>query len=190
MKKIVVLLLIIVPFMYGYSQVNTKATLQASPATAKNNADAADFYNSGNKKMILKDYQGSIADFTKAIELKPDFARAYLSRGIVKATRLHDYKGAIPDYNKSIEITPTIPGAYYYRASAKDAMKDYQGAIADYSKAIDLKIQPVSLEADAYHNMGLIKIMMGQKESGCSDLHKALALGNKASAEEIKKYCN
>jgi Tfp pilus assembly protein PilF len=49
---------------------------------------------------------------------------------------------------------------------------------------------PVSLEADAYHNMGLIKITMGQKESGCSDLHKALELGNKAAAEEIKKHCN
>jgi Flp pilus assembly protein TadD len=36
----------------------------------------------GNKKFMLGDYQGAIADFSKAIELDPDAATAHYSRGL------------------------------------------------------------------------------------------------------------
>jgi hypothetical protein len=36
---------------------------------------------------------------------------------------------------------------------------------------------------------GLLKLMSGQKESGCIDLSKAGELGMVIVYEEIKKYC-
>ena len=39
------------------------------------------YNNRGNAYYDLKDYQKAIADYTKAIELKPDYATAYYNRG-------------------------------------------------------------------------------------------------------------
>ena len=52
-------------------------------------------------KSNLEDYSGAIADFTKAIELKPDYAYAYNNRGIAKI------KAGLPycsDMNKACEL--------------------------------------------------------------------------------------
>ena len=66
------------------------------------------------QKDDLKDYNGAIADYTKAIELNPNYANAYYNRGISKHN-LKDYNGAISDYNKAIEIDPNYANAYYNR---------------------------------------------------------------------------
>ncbi|MBK8482774.1 MAG: tetratricopeptide repeat protein [Saprospiraceae bacterium] len=42
------------------------------------------YYIKGNSKAKLQDYGGAIADFTKAMELNPDFSAAYNNRGISK----------------------------------------------------------------------------------------------------------
>ncbi len=60
-----------------------------------------DYFNSGKAKYNLKDYRGTIQDYTKAIELNPNYADAYLNRGNAKY-ELKDYRGALQDYNKSI----------------------------------------------------------------------------------------
>jgi len=45
---------------------------------------AEDYFNSGYAKYGLKDYKGAIQDYNKAIELKPNYAKAYYGRGIIK----------------------------------------------------------------------------------------------------------
>ena len=47
----------------------------------------------------------AIADYTKAIEIKVNYAEAYFSRGFAKE-KLKKYEEAIVDYNKVIEIDP------------------------------------------------------------------------------------
>ena len=98
---------------------------------------AQDYYNSGNAKDDLQDYRGAIADYTKAIELKPDNANAYFNRGLAKK-KLQDYRGAIADYNKAIELIPNYANAYNNRGNAKDELKDLDGACLDWSKAGEL----------------------------------------------------
>jgi tetratricopeptide (TPR) repeat protein len=58
--------------------------------------------NKGITKYNLKDYSGSIIDFTKAIEINPEYAEAYYNRGISKDD-IQDYLGAIADYTKAIK---------------------------------------------------------------------------------------
>ena len=64
---------------------------------------AEEYFDSGYDKAEAKDYNGAIADFTKAIEINPNYAIAYYNRGFLK-NDLKDYNGAIADYTKAIEI--------------------------------------------------------------------------------------
>ena len=52
---------------------------------------AEEYFYKGNKKYNKGDINGAIEDFTKAIELDPDDADAYNSRGVLKyATGISD----------------------------------------------------------------------------------------------------
>ena len=46
---------------------------------------------------------GRISDFTKAIEIYPEYTAAYLYRGIAKLN-MEDLKGACFDANKSVSL--------------------------------------------------------------------------------------
>ncbi len=98
---------------------------------------AEEYVDSGNAKSDLKDYRGAIADYTKAIEINPNFADAYYNRGLAKAD-LKDYRGAIADYTKAIEIDPNDAKAYVNRGNAKFELGDKDGACLDWSKAGEL----------------------------------------------------
>jgi tetratricopeptide (TPR) repeat protein len=93
---------------------------------------------SGEKFVTLTgDKQGAIADFNKAIEIKPDFENAYYGRGNVRFA-LGDKQGAIADLNKAIDFDPKSAGAYSNRGLARYGLEDKQGAIADLNKAASL----------------------------------------------------
>ena len=82
----------------------------------------------GVEKMKVKDYEGAIADYTKAIEINPDFAIAYSDRGFSKYS-LKDYYGAIADYTKFTELDPDNPVAFFLRGDAKDKIDDFKGRL-------------------------------------------------------------
>ena len=54
-------------------------------------------------KFNLKDNKGSIADFTKAININPNFATSYYNRGIAKYY-LSDINGACQDARKAKQL--------------------------------------------------------------------------------------
>ena len=88
-------------------------------------------------KHDLEDYKGSIVDYTKAIELDPEYTNAYHNRAISKDD-LEDYKGAIEDYTKAIELDPNDSDTYSNRGLTKGILEDHKGAIEDYTKVIEL----------------------------------------------------
>ena len=96
---------------------------------------AKEYFQSGYDKAENGDYYGAIADFTKAIELKPNNASTYYNRGLAKA-KLEDFKAAIVDYNIAIEFDPNHTNAYYNRAISKE-LSGIDGC-ADARKAKEL----------------------------------------------------
>ena len=51
----------------------------------------------------MEDLQGAFIDFTQAIEIYPDFAKAYMNRSVVRQ-RLNDIAGSIDDREKAEQI--------------------------------------------------------------------------------------
>ena len=148
------------------------------------NSNRAYFYR-GNAKNASGDHTGAISDYTKAIQLKPDFIVAYYNRGNTKIA-LKDYTGAISDFTKAIQLEPNDPDSYYNRGNAKIALKDYTGAISDYTKAIQLKPNDKS----AYKNRGIAKEMINDSQGACSDYRKASRLGASKVAQLLKNTCD
>ena len=169
----------------GLSQIKTGQPVQ-SPQSAPLNSPAAtssqtpsiqsvktaqDWYKQAFKKENGKDYQGAIEDYTKAIELKPDFAEAYINRGISRRN-LSDYKGAIEDYTKAIELRPDFAEAYKNRGYSRLKLSDYKGAIEDYTKAIEFKPD----YALAYNNRGASRSNLSDNKGAIEDYTEAIRL--------------
>jgi len=79
----------------------------------------------------------AIEIFTRAIELKPDFAQAYTFRGSAKFD-LGNWEGAYDDYTKAIEIDPTYAEPYDYRGRIRLFWYDEEGACEDFRMAFVL----------------------------------------------------
>ena len=80
-------------------------------------------------------FSAAFADFNKAIELKPDFAEAYMNRGDIYIKNKGEFDFAFADFDKAIELNPKLTGAYMHRGAAYFAKGENDRAIADYSKA-------------------------------------------------------
>ncbi len=135
----------------------------------ENKMDEYFYYNRGYKKSNLGDFQGAIADYSKAIEINPSFEDALYNRADSKY-KLEDYLGAISDLSKLIEINPSDDQAYNNRGNAKESLEDYSGAIADYTKAIEINPN----YAEAYSNRGIVKKNLGNFEEAIADYTKAI----------------
>ncbi len=160
--------------------VNLNGQLAAIPVD--NTLTADDYYASGLQKYNYspKDYQGALADFNRAIQLKPNFARAYFTRSELKVSlysgglsikiQTRRLQGALADLNSAIQIDPNYIAAYYSRAYLKaDKLNDPQGALADYSRLI--QFQP---NKDYYY------LGRGNQKKKLNDFQGALADFNRA----------
>lgn len=151
----------------------------------KDNKTVAEYLTLGSDKEELKDYQGAIAFYDKAIGLEPKNAVVYHNRGLAKYS-LQDFRGAIADFGKSIVLEPSSSSSSYYnRGLAKYSLQNYIGAVADYNKSIALEPH-----AATYFDRGDAKIKLGQKNEACLDYKKSVELGIYWANDSIKKYCN
>ena len=159
------------------------------------------FFDYASRKYDSKDYSGAISDYTKVIQIKPNYAHAYQNRGLARY-ELKDYSGAISDYTKAIQINTNDVDAYQNRGLARYELKDYAGAKSDYSKAIDIHSRLLhaysnqyylkdkagavidyakTLEINskyeiAYHNRGVVKHYFKDYSGAISDYTKAIEI--------------
>ena len=138
---------------------------------APKNSAADDFLSSAIDRRARGDLEGAIADCSKAIQLKPDLANAYLVRGLAKRDK-HDPDGAIADFTTAIQLQPDLAAAYLTRGYAKSDKQDYEGAIADYSSAIQLQPNVPG----TYNSRGNAKRLKGDWDGAIADYTEAAQL--------------
>ena len=79
---------------------------------------AEEYFYAGLEKYYVQNYDGAVADFTKAIEINPNFDIAYNNRGFVRMEE-KKYSSALVDFSKAIEIKPDEGEYYFNRAQVK-----------------------------------------------------------------------
>ena len=144
----------------------------AKPFSQQSQFISADtYFRRGNDKTRMENYQGAIADYTRAIRLKPDDANAYYNRGNAKR-ELGQHFAAIADYDTTIRLKPDDALAYLNRGVAKAQLGQHFAAIADFDTAIRLKPD----YANPYHGRGVAKAQLGQHLAAIADYDTAIRL--------------
>jgi tetratricopeptide (TPR) repeat protein len=114
----------------------------------------------------------SVQFLTKAIELKPDMARAYFERG-TSYLRTGDAEAAEADLQKAAELDEELAGdALTVRAVVSEMKRDAPRAIAGYTAAIEKNPKL----AIAYYQRGKLYLATREREKGISDLRKCAEL--------------
>ena len=152
MNKLLFLIVFILITSAGYSQT------------------AEDYVGKGKKKAKEGNYKEAKTDFTKAIEINPEYVKAYYYRGTARLNKLKDYRSAIADFTKAIEIDPEFVKAYNNRGITKAKLDNYRDAISDFSKAIEINPQAVRVHI----NRGNAKFELENYKDAIADYSKAI----------------
>ncbi|MEP6611400.1 MAG: tetratricopeptide repeat protein [Mucilaginibacter sp.] len=118
--------------------------------------------------------QMAIGAYSKSIQLKPDFASAYLSRAEDFAA-ISRYDNALADYNKYIEMANDDDVAFNMRGMTNYRLGKNNEAIADYSKSIELNKE----QKYALVNRGVVYADLGNRDKAIADYNQAIAIDPK-----------
>lgn len=162
--------------------------LIACTAHAQDPVSADDFSQRGISRFEKHDFDGAIADFTKAIELNGhQLEYCHYFRGIALYKRGRSEE-AIADLNKAITLKQH-PRFYADRGSLLGQRGDLDGAMADLDKAIELEPK----FAKAYGDRGIVHVMRGEDAAAesdfkrCFELDKTLEFQFKATAHQLRQ---
>lgn len=115
----------------SWPQAGQKTPESAAKADAANlKLQAIELINSGQ-------HEEAIRVATQAIALDPQFADAYVRRGIAYGLRGENSR-AIDDFTEAIRLDPESTLAYANRGISYNDIKNYDGAITDATEAIRL----------------------------------------------------
>ena len=143
--------------------------------------DAEKYFRYGVEAHQRGDHARAIQDYTEAIALNPDLAKAYNNRGIAYGKK-GDRARAIQDFDKAIALTPDDANAYNNRGVAYWSEVESDRAIQDFDKAIALTPD----DAEVYNNRGVAYVFKGESDSAIQDFDKAIAL----NPDDDKVYNN
>ncbi len=89
----------------------------------------------GAMALLDGDYAKAIAEFTRAIGLKPDHADSYNYRGRAYLGN-RDYASAVADFTRAVELKPDYAQAYYNRGLARERQRRLTAAHHDHLNAM------------------------------------------------------
>ena len=126
----------------------------------------------GNENYNRGNFQKEISLYTEAINLNPNNAVAYASRGSTFGN-LKDYVSAASDYSRAIEIDRTNSTYYLGLGIAEYYLSNYREAIS----ALNYSIQINPQNAHAYYTRGVCYGTLKMYQEAYSDYQTAKSFG-------------
>jgi tetratricopeptide (TPR) repeat protein len=153
----------------------------AAAARAQSRPAPKTLVTRGDTLLARNKVAAAIESYTKAIESKPDYAEAYVRRGLALRAA-GDLAGSIEDYEKASSIDPKatsnnrfVAESYSNRGHNKLNEMDVDGAIRDFTRAAEI----FPAEADHYYKRGHARLIKEDSEAAVADFDKALGLVDK-----------
>lgn len=141
-----------------------------------------DLNTRGHERLGEGDFAGAIAEFNKALQLRPDSGHTYSYRGQARM-RQGDLDGALHDFDTALQLDPELDHAYRYRGGARMSTGDLHGALQDFNEA--LKRNPYF--DDSYHGRGILREEEGDLEGAVQDFDEAIRLAPNVAHNYINR---
>jgi tetratricopeptide (TPR) repeat protein/S1-C subfamily serine protease len=155
-----------------------RATRSQEPSTADEHFITGfnNFVEPGDNVVAGKNQ--AIQEFTKAIQLNPNYQYAYFLRACTYR-QVRKFQQSLVDFNQAILINPRYFDAHYNRANLKQTeLNDIQGALADFNQAIIINPKYVV----TYNNRASLKYTkLNDIQGAMADFNQAIALDPKYS---------
>jgi tetratricopeptide (TPR) repeat protein len=100
----------------------------AEGAEEEEEGEAEAWVDRGNEQYMGGDFEGAIASYDKAVEIKPDYHDAWINRGVALGY-LGRFEDAIASYDKAVEIKPDYHEAWNNRGLALGDLGRFEDAI-------------------------------------------------------------
>jgi tetratricopeptide (TPR) repeat protein len=138
---------------------------------AINSTNAVELYQQANTLYDLQRYKDALLTYDRAIELRPDYAKAWNGQGKT-LYELKKYREALTAYDKAIQIQPDYLEAWRGRGFTLSQLQRYQESVSSLDKALLLnKNQP-----DIWNEKGDILTKIKQYDQAIDSYNKAIEL--------------
>ncbi len=128
------------------------------------------YVGTGLIKRAMKDMQGAMIDFNKALTLGQLYD-GYLNRAVLKID-LKDFKGALDDLDNASKTNSSSTEIYLNKGLVLFQMGNYQEALDSYNHALEIDSQ----ESKAYRGRGQVKQSMNDMPGAMADYNIAISL--------------
>lgn len=130
---------------------------------------------------VCSDPELAVSYLDRAIELQPDYAQAYMRRGLAKSD-MHDWDAAFDDLSRAIRLDPS-PENYAYRGLISMRGGNYLGARKDYDKSLDLR----SRQHRAWNFRAALSLLEGKTAAACDDFDAGCSRGDCTGYESARQ---
>ncbi|MES2515966.1 MAG: tetratricopeptide repeat protein [Bacteroidota bacterium] len=141
------------------------------------------YNNRGNAYYNEGKINEALADFDKAISIKPNSPNALSNRAAIYIN-MQKYKEALNDLNNAILYKPDFANAYSNRGIIK-SLTNMPGALEDMNQAIS--IEPTNPKL--YYNRAGYYMQSHQKDLACADVQKAQQMGMTQGSPLLDNLC-
>ena len=129
------------------------------------------YNNRGMFELAAGDRGTAVEDFSRALELNPDYHFALTNRGKASLDA-GDTTAAIADFDRSLRLRPDQPGVYGFRGNAKLYAGDLRGALADQTEAV----RKAPTNPIAHSDLGFVLFFAGRYAEALKQFDAALRL--------------
>ena len=113
----------------------------------------------------------AVASYTRALQIRPDFAEAHSNLGNV-LKRLGKPEEAVASYRRALQIRPDYAEAHCNLGDVLNEMGRHEEAVASYRRALHVKPD----FAVAHNNLGTVLNELGKPEEAITSLARALQI--------------
>ena len=135
----------------------------------------------GNVLMGNGQLDSAVANYRRALEIKPDFAEAHCNLGLALQD-LGQLEGAMASYKRALEIKPDFAEAHNNLGNTLQGLGQLEDAMASYKCALEINPD----YAEGYNNLGNILKDLGQLEGAEESYRRALEI----KPDYFDAHCN
>lgn len=133
--------------------------------------NATEHYSCGMDHYNSNRFDDAYREFSRAIELLPDYSDPLTGRGYVYSIQ-GDFIKAKIDFDHALRLNPSDADAWKGRADARQILGDFKNSISDYDTAIHLNPR----DADYFRRRGDSHSAIGNLQNSMEDYRQAIAL--------------